>query len=1077
MISEAPPSGGASYFHAMPLFQSAVLKKYLKQQDGSRIAGAYAAFSAYFHNAERQQNILNAKEEQFQEGFLRELFVKVLGYTLNPDPNFDLTTELKNEKGSKKADGAILQDGKALAVIELKGTDTTDLGSINTQAFNYKANHTHCVYVVTSNFQKLRFFIDNAVDWLEFDLFTLNAEQFQLLWLCLQRDNVMGGLPKKVKAESLQEEEKVTKHLYKDYSAFKNALWVDLCTNHPEHDKLLLYKKSQKLLDRFLFVLFSEDKGLLPPNTLRGILTDWKKLIELDEHRPLYERCQKYFGYLNTGFKSPTQDIFAYNGGLFKPDELLDSVRISDAVLETHLGTLTKYDFASEVDVNILGHIFEHSLNEIEAITAQIEGRALDSKKTKRKKDGVFYTPKYITKYIVENTVGRLCTEKREELGIDDEEYARGRKGRQKKTIQELDTKLDVYRDWLLSLTICDPACGSGAFLNQALDFLIAEHQYVNELESKLLGQSIVFKDIGDHILERNIYGVDINEESVEIARLSLWLRTATKGRKLNDLSGNIKCGNSLIDDPAVAAAKAFDWKKEFPTVFAKGGFDVVIGNPPYLRVQGLKEHFDVETSFFETNYASAVGRYDIYVLFIERSLLLKAKTGKVSFILPHKFLVGDFGSGIRKVLAEKKVVESIIHFGSEMVFEDASAYTCILTLTNANEVVRYKRMEPKALSEPFSFDLIRSASLSDERWNLHGDSTSSLLAKLNQQPKKAIDFFEAIRTGVDTGVDDLFILRGAVKGDVFHGFSERLNATVELEAAIVKPLMIGKDVRRYAPVTHELYVLYAHHIKDGETVPYSEAELQTSFPKAYAYLSPFREFLTDKKIKKKTNPLYWYSLHRSRELHLFEGLKIVTPETSFGGNMSIDASGRLHNTQVYLFRAADNSGLDLKYLLAVLNSKVLWFFLQATGGVLRGGYYRFKTKHLEPFPIPRATVTQQSPIIKKVDTIVSATADFRIAVEQFLSLVQSKYTLPSLSRALENWPSLDFKGFLKELKKAKVQLSLAEEAEWLSYFTAEQAKAQALQAQIAKTDKAIDALVYQLYGLTEEEIAVVEGR
>lgn len=157
--------------------------------------------------------------------------------------------------------------------------------------------------------------------------------------------------------------------------------------------------------------------------------------------------------------------------------------------------------------MNILGHIFEHSLNEIEAITAQLEGRAVDSKKTKRKKDGVFYTPKYITKYIVENTVGRLCAEKKDELAINDEEYARGRKGRQKKTIQELDTKLDVYRDWLLSLTICDPACGSGAFLNQALDFLIAEHAYVNELEAKLLGQSIVFKDIGDHILERDVCG------------------------------------------------------------------------------------------------------------------------------------------------------------------------------------------------------------------------------------------------------------------------------------------------------------------------------------------------------------------------------------------------------------------------------------------------------------------------------------------------------------------------------------------------------------------------------------------
>ncbi|MBP6574676.1 MAG: restriction endonuclease subunit M, partial [Flavobacteriales bacterium] len=513
----------------MPLYQRSVLEKYLKQQDSARIAKAYAEFTSYFHNVERQANIRDAKEEQFQEGFLRELFVKILGYTLNPEPQFDLTTEFKNEKGSKKADGAILADGKAIAVIELKGTDTTDLATINTQAFNYKANQSQCVYVVTSNFEKLRFFIDNAVEWLEFDLFTLNEEQFRLLWLCLHRDSVFGGIPKKVKAESVQEEEKVTKRLYADYSAFKNALWQDLCANHPEQDKLQLYKKSQKLLDRFLFVLFSEDKGLLPPNTLRGILTDWKKLIELDEHRPLYERCQKYFGYLNTGFKSASQDIFAYNGGLFKADELLDTVRIGDAVLEKHLDQLTKYDFASEVDVNILGHIFEHSLNEIEAITAQLEGRAVDSKKTKRKKDGVFYTPKYITKYIVENTVGRLCAEKKDELAINDEEYARGRKGRQKKTIEALDTKLDVYRDWLLSLTICDPACGSGAFLNQALDFLIAEHRYVSELESKLLGQSIVFKDIGDHILERNSYGVDINEESVEIARLSLWLRTATK--------------------------------------------------------------------------------------------------------------------------------------------------------------------------------------------------------------------------------------------------------------------------------------------------------------------------------------------------------------------------------------------------------------------------------------------------------------------------------------------------------------------------------------------------------------------
>lgn len=167
----------------MSLFQAAVLQKYLKQQDAARIATAYAAFTAHFRDPVVQANIREAKEEQYQEGFLRDLFVRVLGYTLNPQAGYDLTTELKNEKGSKKADGAVLQDGKALAVIELKGTDTTDLGTINTQAFNYKANHTHCVYVVTSNFQKLRFFIDHAVEHLEWDLFTLSEEVFPVLRL------------------------------------------------------------------------------------------------------------------------------------------------------------------------------------------------------------------------------------------------------------------------------------------------------------------------------------------------------------------------------------------------------------------------------------------------------------------------------------------------------------------------------------------------------------------------------------------------------------------------------------------------------------------------------------------------------------------------------------------------------------------------------------------------------------------------------------------------------------------------------------------------------------------------------
>ncbi|MDQ3100601.1 MAG: Eco57I restriction-modification methylase domain-containing protein, partial [Bacteroidota bacterium] len=1032
----------------MPLFQQAVLTKYLAQQDKVRMAAAYEAFKLHFHNAGQQERIRNLKEEQYQEGFLRDLFVNILGYKLNPQEGFELTTEFKNEKGSRKADGAILKDGKALAVIELKGTDTTDLGTINTQAFNYKANHTHCVYVITSNFEKLRFFIDNAVEWIEFDLFNLTYEQFQLLWLCLLRDNLIGGLPKKVKAESVQEEEKITKDLYKDYSAFKNALWQDLVKNHPDLDPLLLYKKTQKLLDRFLFILFSEDKQLLEPNTLKSIIADWRKLRDLDEYRPLYERCQKYFGYLNTGYKSDQLTVFAYNGGLFKADEVLDTVRISDQLLEEHLKTLFEYDFASEVDVNILGHIFEHSLNEIEAITAQLEGRATDARKSKRKKDGVFYTPKYITKYIVENTVGRLCKEKKDELALIEEEYARERKGRSKKSIGMLDTKLEVYRQWLLGLTICDPACGSGAFLNEALNFLIAEHRYVDELQAKLLGHSIRFIDIGDHILERNIHGVDINEESVEIAKLSLWLRTATRGRKLNDLSGNIKCGNSLISDPAVAGNKAFDWQKEFPQVFDKGGFDVVIGNPPYLRVQGLRENFELESKFFEKNFKTATGRFDIYVLFIERSYGLVGKDGRVSFILPHKFLVSDFGHGTRQWLLDNKATESLIHFGSNMVFDDASTYTCILTLSKDNDAIRYKQLDPSEVMNPTSFETLSIVGLSSKPWNLQGAQSGLVLEKIHRFKTRVSDIFRGVFQGVVSGDNKAFYLADCHKtGNRIEGYSEAVGARVSLEASICKQVVTGKEIGRYGLRDSSNFIIYPYRETDKGTTLIPEDQLVKEFPECYKYFNSIRQRLETRGSQSMAYPT-WYSLWNFRSIGMLESPKILTPDVCYGGSMYYDEQGQYYfnDTSYGLILKAKNE--DYWRWLAILNSSVCWYYLQSTSSELRGGYFRFKSKYVLPFPLPELQgkpAEELSKLARSRSNDTSAFNELRCRVVTFMAL---KLNITKATKNLENWPSLDFKAFLQELKKLKISLSLSEEAEWMGYFNEQKAKAQALQAQ-----------------------------
>lgn len=1073
----------------MPLFQASVLKKYISQLDKPTVQKAYKKYCKFFHDAKTQENIRNSKEEQFQEGFLRELFVDILGYTLNPTPKFNLTTELKNLKGAKKVDGAILKDDKALAVIELKGTNTKDLESIRQQAFDYKANQIGCVYVITSNFEKLRFYINNAVDFEEFNLFTLTETEFELFYLCLAKDNLLANKPLTIKEASIVEEENITKKFYGDYSIFKRELYRDLVKQNMKNEtfreltekniKLTLFKKSQKLIDRFLFILFAEDRGLLSPNSISTILSEWKALEELDMVVPLYDRYKQYFSYLDTGRKGTDkkEEIFAYNGGLFQPDALLDAMIIDDDLLYRHTKKLTTYDFQSQVDVNILGHIFEHSLNEIESVNAEIEGTDFDKQKTKRKKDGVFYTPKYITKYIVDNTIGKLCADKKQELGIVDEEYAKGRKNRQATTIVKLDQQLKDYRDWLLQLTICDPACGSGAFLNQALDFLIREHSYVDELNRQLFGGGFTFPDIENQILEHNIYGVDLNEESVEIAKLSLWLRTAQPKRKLTSLNNNIKCGNSLIESKSVVGDKAFSWKEQFPEVFAKGGFDVIIGNPPYLRVQGLRENFEKESLFYEKKFKSATGRFDVYVLFMEQSFDLINRKGIVSFVLPHKFLISDFGLGIRKFFVENKSVQSLIHFGSEMVFSDASTYTCIINLSHNNKNLNYKQIKPLEIFDVFDFEIINYDKLSDEKWNLNSQSGQSLIDKINKQPLRVKNIFENISQGVVSVGDDIFLLKGRIVGDKFIGYSDKINQEIIIESDIVKPLLKGENVRRYAKITQEYFVFYPHIEVNGKTVPLEEDSFKVNFPLAYNYILPFKDELIEKKIRYKTNPKAWYSLHRSREQSLFEQIKIVTPETSLGGNMTIDFGFNYHNTQVYTLEIKKDLKINYKYILSIMNSSLFWYFLQSTGAVLRGGYFRFKTKYLEPFPIPKIQSDEvQNHFVIKVDLLFTLTNDLQDLSQKFQRTIQRKFNLEDLPKRLQDWYLLTYAEFIKELAKKKVKLSLSEEAEWEDYFETESKKAQDLKAQIDKTDKEIDKMVYELYGLSEEEIGIIEN-
>jgi type I restriction-modification system DNA methylase subunit len=993
----------------MALFQNSVLKKYQATQDQLQIEEAFLQFQRYFGNPLIRENIRNSKEEQFQEGFLRELFVKILGYTINPEPDFNLTTELKNIKDAKKTDGAILlpspsEEGsgmrQALAVIELKGTDTKDLEKIRDQAFNYKNNQPDCIYVITSNFEKLRFYIHNAVDHQEFNLFQLTRPEFELLWLLLQKDNLLSGIPAKIKEESLQAEEQVTKQLYADYSAFKQELWQNMVAQNPGENELILYKKSQKLLDRFLFIFFAEDKGLLPPNSINEIITQWDKLNELDEYRPLFDRFKKYFGYLNTGrVQAGKPEIHAYNGGLFAPDELLDNVKISDDLLKKHCRKLSEYDFDTEIDTNILGHIFEHSLNDIENVRASLEGTAIDKSKTKRKKDGVFYTPKYITKYIVDNTLGRLCTEKKIELNIVDEDFAEGKRGRQKKTIQQLKAKLDAYRAWLLQLTICDPACGSGAFLNQVLEYLIAEHRYLDELESQLFGTPMVLPNVENQILENNIFGVDINEESVEIARLSLWLRTAKKGRKLSSLSSNIKVGNSLIDDPAVAGDLAFNWENEFPKVFAKGGFDVVVGNPPYVvYIKSIVGSSVLDYLFKKFKYAEY--NPNTYALFTEIGLdrLLK-KSGELGFIVPNSWMVAQYFSSMRKGVYNNGIKE--IAYLKDTVFSEI-VETVVLLIKNTNILAT--------------------------RINLTTDVTSNAPDIIDFDKGKFIDGYNPFVTSENPIAERIDSDFGKLKdvAIVYRGLETRNNKiwlSEKKESDLHKPIFLGRDIDRY------------HHEFSGTHVKFIKSEMKSNANE-----------------------------------NMFNQPKVLMRRTGSTIISTLDLSNLLALKNLYVI--IPKSSASIYSIVAQLNSSLFSFLHKVKTGAENKAFAQFQGVYILDFPYKEFDID----IKEQVNSIIEVGNSFNLVVRNFVFHLQSKFPIPKPSTKLQNWPDLDFKGFLGELKKAKVQLSLSEEADWMAYFNEQKQKALTLQSEINRIDAEIDQLVYELYGLTEEEIRIVES-
>ena len=1004
----------------MAFFQKTILNKYQAMLPKEQVNEAWQKFQAHFFNSEIQEILRSIKEEEYQTGFLQDLFVNVLGYTLKPAKGFNLTREKKNETDSKKADGAIWLNEEVIGVIELKDHKTTDLKKVELQAFQYKSQNKAARYVIISNFEKLRLYIDNATEHREWNLFTLTETDFEELYCCLAWTQVQKGIAIQMKKASVSEEKNVTETLYKDYSSFKRELFEDILKNNPAQEgdekewQLLLYKKTQKLLDRLLFIFFAEDGGLLPPNLMLQILNEWKKIKDLDIDISLYQRIKQYFGYLDVG--NLNKDIFAYNGGLFRTDKVLDDLIISDEFLHKHTRKLSGYNFKSDVDVNILGHIFEHSLSEIEEVTQRIMGVEMDGSKSKRRKDGVFYTPPYITKYIVENTVGKLCAEKKQEMGIEEKEYFSDKK-RQKQTKLHLLEKLRNYREWLLQITILDPACGSGAFLNAALSFLMDEHRLIDEMEAKVAGSTIVFQDIENSILENNLFGVDINEESVEIAQLALWLRTAKPQRKLSSLSENIKCGNSLISDPAIAGDKAFDWEKEFPQVFAKGGFDVVIGNPPYGADLSKEQKKYLETRFDTFEY-----QVNTYVVFYERGLNLLKEYGILGYITPATFTTQYYYKKLRNFIQNYKMLN----------------------------ISRYM------------YEVFPDANIGD---------TISLILRNDTNNKESIDL--SVYQSVNDRMDIIVEYQMFINNDGTYNFS---NTNFQLNKLYINTLPLDE-------IANVIVGIKAY--QKGKGIPKQTDEVV----KNKIYTSNYR---VDDSFIQCVNgrDFYSYTFLMEPEMYLSYGLwlaeprnsapffddeKIILRQTADCLIATLDTHKRINLNNVYNVGLLNNN-YSLKYILAILNSKLMEYLyrniVQENGRV----FPEVKKAVLGKIPIKNMQFAEQQLFVQSVDDILAINEKLRSKRTRFLRRLSENIEGIKITGALSTFDQLEFADFLKELKKQKITLKLIQQDEWEEYFNDYRSACHQLSEQITETDKEIDLRVYKLYGLTYDEVLIVDA-
>jgi tRNA1(Val) A37 N6-methylase TrmN6 len=913
------------------------------------------------------KSIFSFTEKSLQGTFLNSFFDKILGYSSLPfKGEFNLIAEQSTKIDATKPDAVLgyfsPTEMDVRVVVELKDANCNldekqrrinDNRTPIEQAFGYAPKYgSSCKWVIVSNFIEIRLYLaSNMLSYEKFEIKSLtNPNEFLKFYYILNRDNLISktaeSLVDRLYLINSEEEQKITKDFYITFKNIRTNLIKDILQRNANIDPAVVIEKAQKLLDRIIFICFCKDssKELLPHDILNKAFEPFLN--------SLWENLKLLFRAIDLG--NSNLNIHKFNGGLFKEDPELDNLDIPDSSLRM-LSEIINFNYSTELNIDILGRIFEQGISDIENLKVVYCKNTYKSTKNMRKQEAIYYTPEHVTSYMVNQAIGKWLEDKRVQYGYYDlpnlseseksvalNLLSRNYKYHKKETENDIIVRKykkhlefwENFRRSLLDIKVIDISCGSGAFLNQAFSYLLNEAVKVNaELNNLHNGQekyfsigSELYQELDKNILQNNIFGVDLNKESIEITRLSLWLSTANKQKPLAPLDENIICRDSILFDETNSLESNFSWNSKFGDVMKNGGFDIVLGNPPYIDSEEMTKSMPQVREFCRKNYESAKGNWDMYIPFIEKGLKILKTNGIICYIIPNKITGSTYSQQMRRILSQYSIL-SFRDYSEIKVFDDADVYPVVLSLQ------KNRKRNPV---------------------------TIQLFNKVNNK-------------WLDVIIKNKIFYRDINWSRYFVEDTRIIN--------IIDKMLEHRQLGKIAAVREASTVSEAYELKNYISELQSPPLASNNYKKLIntGTIDPYRS-LWGAKPTQYIKTSYKYPVVLDEDLLKLSSLRSeqANSEKIIIGGMSRTLEA-YYDTGEYLAGKSTSiiykSEVDLKFILALLNSKLISFFYRYyfKSATLSGGYFNIGSNQLKEIPIAINESLRKS-IINEVDMLRSLT-------------------------------------------------------------------------------------------------------